>query len=454
MSEALKTTTKTYEQLLETDTDLWLPEYGAYSLQKQSARIASLVKSLAPTFKGDREFEKACYETLSSVEGHFSLYEGRREVLIPGSFAFVVPTRIERKSSEEDDEYATEADSLFPLLQYTDISTKQVFMAGMCPFVVDRYQQGDSPRAGAMVFAPVLGDIGRDIKDPVKAFETVTKIMNDTTDFAKHRLDVEVASFAALLPRLTNFGQTIETPGLVTTTGHGATVALVSQALEQARDRGNSREGSLDKIGIVGTGAIGAAVAEVILEKGLTRDIVLTDRDQIRGNQVLQHLLELYPKANITFSTNNTDAINGRNATVSAAATRFDLKDEAWQNADFNGAWIVDDSQPGAFSLQQVEAAGGNVVWPIGLDLTDGQLGTLEKFEYGNSEQLRTGPAERDELFGCEAEVLALYASRGYEFAIDSPVKPSQVLAIESLMRQVGIRLADPQCLGRYVTKV
>ena len=266
MSELQKPTSKqTHQELFKQDPELWQPRYGEYSLLKQNFRIDAIRGSLAAQYAGDPEFEAAYEQTRLETERYFLEYSGEKSLGTPGSFAFIVPTRIERKVPGLDDEYASEADSLFPLLRYTDISTKQVFMAGMCPFVIDRYHTGGDDRAGAIVFAPVLSDMKRDIPDLATLGETITDIMNDTTNFAKHRLGVDLASFAAMLPKLTDYGRNILTPDLVTTTGHGATVALVMESLQQARERGLTREGTLDRVGIVGTGAIGAASAAGLL---------------------------------------------------------------------------------------------------------------------------------------------------------------------------------------------
>ena len=451
MAELLKTIALTdYQGLKGAKPELWQPEYGEYSLKKQIQRLDAIGFYLLPEYRGDKTFEDAWGQTRQIIEHHFDVYEGRQAVEIPGSFAFVVPTRIERKPPGSNDEYSTETDSLFPMLRYGDTSSKQVFMAGMCPFVIDRYHTGPDGKAGAEVYAPVLSDIGKDSGDLVKAFTKITKIMNQTTDFCVERLGVDVASFAAMLPRLTNYGQTIET-SVVTTTGHGATVALVAEALIQARDRHLTRQGTLDKIGIVGTGAIGAAAAELLLETGLTNNIVMSDVRPERGENVIKKLQEKYPYAKLVFTQNNIDSINGCNATIGAAAARFDLNSPEWQGAEIDGAWIVDDSQPGAFPLQQVEERGGHVVWPIGIDKTKYGLGTLLSFEYGEREALRTGPAARNELFGCEAEVVAISATREFEQAIRSEVTSGQVIAIRSLMGEVGIDIAETQCLGRYI---
>lgn len=452
MSELQKPTSKlTHQELFKQDPELWQPRYGEYSLLKQNFRIDAIRDSLAAQYAGDPEFEAAYEQTRLETERYFLEYSGEKSLGTPGSFAFIVPTRIERKAPGLDDDYASEADSLFPLLRYADISAKQVFMAGMCPFVIDRYHTGSDGRAGAIVFAPVLADMKKDIPDLTELVETITRIMNDTTDFAKDRLGVDLAAFAAMLPKLTNYGRSIETPELVTTTGHGSTAALVMESLQQARDRHLTREGTLDRVGIVGTGAIGAATAAVLLEMGLSDDVVMTDRDLVRGNQVVDRLTAQYPNANIRFSSNNTDAINGRNATIAAVAARFDLTDPSWSGVDLDGAWIIDDSQPGAFSLQQVEAGGGHVVWPIGLDETKEGLGTLLNFEYGERDKPKTGPASKNELFGCEAEAEALQTSKQYELAINDEVTPEQVLAISAVMKEVGIGIAEPQCLGRYI---
>lgn len=430
-----------YETISNSNKELWTPVYGDPDRDVQLCRLDEIAHHLQEA--GVLNIDEEVAQTEQAVRRAFDEFLGKQEVEPRGSFAFIVPTRIQRKGNNKGD-YTSEVDPLFELLKHVDNSTKQAVMSGMPPFVVDRYQTGQDGSAGAIIFAPVLMDIYRDV--PLEKVQALTdKIMNQTTDFARDVIGADIAAFAAVLPRVIRFGEAIKTENFTTTTGHGATSVLINQTLEQAREKGLTRR-QHSKIGILGTGAIGEATARILLYQEPTASIIMSDRNLERGAQIQNQLQGEFPNATITFTGDNAKVIESCEVTICAAAAQFNLDSEDLINVDLNGVFIIDDSQPGAFSPDQVRARGGEVVWPVGLDQTIGKLGTRLTFDYMN-----TGPAAFNEIYSCEAEVLALSISQEYDKAINGPVTTRQALAIGALMNQAGITIAPPQCLGRYI---
>lgn len=430
-----------YDTISSGDRDLWTPSYGSPDRDMQLRRFEEIALQLQGSDASNINEEVA--QTEQAVRKAFDEFEKKSEVEPQGSFAFIVPTRIQREGNNKGD-YTSEVDPLFTLLRHVDNSTKQAVMSGMPPFVVDRYKTGQDGRAGAIIFAPVLMDIYRDV--PFGQVEALTdKIMNQTTKFAKEVVGADIAAFAAVLPRVIRFGEAIKTKEFTTTTGHGATSILINQALEQARGKGLTRS-QYSTVGVLGTGAIGEATARILLHQEPSAKIIMSDKNLVRGAHIQNQLQSEFPNAKITFTGDNAKVIEDCEVTICAAAAQFNLDSEDLKNVDFNGVFIIDDSQPGAFSPDQVRARGGEVVWPVGLDRTIGRLGTRLTFDYMN-----TGPAGFNEIYSCEAEVLALSISQEYDKAIQGPVTIDQALAIGSLMKQTGITIAAPQCLGRYI---
>lgn len=421
--------------------ELWTPEYGAPKLDVQLQRFESIAQHLdASEIRTDGT---EVSQTDEAIRKAFAEYLGEQKVDVKGSFAFIVPTRIQRTGSNKAN-YTSEVDPLFTLLKHVDNDTKQVIMSGMPPFIVDRYNPGEDDTAGAIIFAPVLMDIYRDI--PFDKVHAVTdKIMNQTTDFAKHTVGADIGAFAAVLPRVIRYGSAIETKDFVTTTGHGATTTLIDLNLEQARGMNLTRS-EYSKIGILGTGAIGEATAQLLLHKNPKSEIILSDNKVERGKEVIGRLQAEFPHAKIEFTTDNAKVIEGCEVTICAAAAQFNIDEGGLENVDFTDTYIIDDSQPGAFSPEQVRERGGEIVWPIARDITLGKLGTRKSFDYQH-----TGPAKLDEVFSCEAEVLALSITSEYDMAIKAAVTVEQAIAIGALMNECGVEIAPPQCLGEHL---
>lgn len=445
----LKDTRPTIESLFLDKPDLWTPSYGIYDKGRQHQRIEHFTEKLKNGPLVDIEIDSDVETSVSFIDRTFGNYDGSVSFVTPGSFGFIVPTRIKRLESGQSDDYSPEIDTLLPIFKHADAATKQIIMSGMCPFVIDRYRTGSDGRAGAMIFAPLLSDMRTDIGDLSELVRLTHTIINDTVGFAQEKLGITTVGLGAILPRVTNFGRMVENHDVTVTTGHAATVWMIQETVKRAFEKKWTRDGKLDRIGIIGTGAIGASVAALLLEEGIVTALNLTDIDETRGLRLIEELTRKYPRADLKFSSDNTSAINGCNVTISAAATKFDLTDQKWEKADFNDLWIIDDSQPGAFPPMQVREKGAEVEWPIGQDNTKDQIGTLTNFNYGAGQV--SGPASQSDVFGCQGEVMGIYVTGENEKAVRREVQPSDAIEIGKLLGKAGIGLARPQSMGQYL---
>jgi hypothetical protein len=420
--------------------DHWQPTYGQYDLSGVLRRLDVISDQASVQFGDDPEFHRAMDTTDRFVRESFKLFGGEISPEDPGTFGFVVPTRIDR----EHWDYAGEVEPLMPVLGYVDVATRQRVLAGMCPFVVDRYGKGPDGR-GYMICAPIFSDMITDVEDPAEQLSIIDKVINDTASFAKEKIGISVIGLGAILPRLTDMGNMIKVPALHTTTGHGGTLWLIGETLKKANDMGLIR-GGLGKIGVIGAGAIGSSTAELLLAQYPGLDLTISDNKPHRLSGVLADLSGKYPDANIRGTLDNAELLTASPAVVSAITSRLDLHSEALRGVDLDGKFIIDDSQPGCFNPEDLEARGAVLAWPIGHDGTASGLLTREWFDYRG-----TGPATRSDVWGCEAEGAAIALTRRYNSSINSLVTPEQAQEIGRLCALVGVTVADLQRMGHVI---
>lgn len=435
-------TSECFKVVEELDPGRWGSRYGEYDRDLQMQKLDDLREVLSTVSSSPGDIEADYIATASFIEGAFNLFEGKATEPHDGSFAFVVPTRIER----DNPDYAEEAVEHFPLLKHVDPETRQRMLVGMCPFIIDRYGVDEQGRRGSMIFTPLFGDMIAD--EPERALDIAKSVINDTALFAKERLGVSVIGLGAILPRLTNMGKDITVEGLHTTTGHGGTVHLIAETMKSATERGLVPNDG--KIGIIGAGAIGRASADVILGRGYADDIMISDRPdevgQTRLEEVVSDLTSRYPNARVIGAVDNTHVVSEREAIISAVTTSFDLDEGGWPFVDFEGKFILDDSQPGCFNPSQVGLRGATLAWVMGRDNTADGLVSLSSFEYGS-----TGPASLSDVWGCEAEAFAVSRTGEYDAAIDAVVTPDSAARIGELLFRSEIGPARLQRMGVYL---
>lgn len=442
---------ETHHVVDELNPDLWESDYGVYSHDLQRRKLDELETVLSSKGIDPNELDEAMTQTREFIQYAFDLYEGRVSEPQDGSFAFVVPTRIER----ENPDYAEEATEHFPALRYVDPETRARMLVGMCPFIIDRYGIDDDGRRGCMVFSPLFGDMMHDFGDDFERLASVAKkVINDTARFARDKLGASVVGLGAILPRLTNHGRDIEVEGLHTTTGHGGTVHLIAETIRSAINKGLVSDYA-GRLGVLGAGNISSSVADVLLDRNIADTITLSDRPQQKDrlDAVVANLQSKYPNARVLGSLSNADVVRDNPACISAVTTTFDLGSPEWQGVDFNNMFMLDDSQPGCFNPQELEARGAILAWVMGRDNTPGGLLTLENFEYGTGE-IKTGPASRNDVWGCQGEAGAIYLTGEFDAAINKQVTPETAKIIGELFVRAQIGAAPLQRMGQYIKGV
>lgn len=385
----------------------------------------------------------------------FAMYDdqptGSSDVMVDadGSFAFVVPARMSRNNPE----YGQEVEPIIPTLRYLPNEMRAQMMVGLPPFVIDTYHRdSETGKRGYLIFAPVYGDMVEELTaaggSRSDQLEAARGIVNDTVDFARRRFGVSTVGLGATLPSLTNYGRTINNPGVVTTTGHGGTAELISRTM-LAGLHGKSPS----SIGVLGTGAIGGPVADVVAQRFPNAvPINIYDTDTRRTASLNNKHLGRF-----TVAESGAALIENSQVILSAMVGSFDAVTNGIK--DMHGKIVVDDAQPASFDPAQVEALGGKVLWVIGKDTR----GLVVRDGYNYATMLD----DHTDLFGCEAEAAVLEAyrkdleSRGMgealaeaivgKVAIRRAVTAQAVRYVSALFKRFGIEASQPQAFGKAV---
>lgn len=418
------------------DSELWEPRYGIYDRELTERRLRAAADALRRGSQTDNPYDEDFDTTLARIHHAFDLFEGLTYASVDAPFAFVVPGRLTR------DEHSThnESDNLLPFMRHLDAPTKQIIWSGMCPFLLDVYGQRGAT-AGAMVVVPLTADIASDLPFP-DAVRTSHDLVRDALVYCRDRLGTSLAGLGALLPKLTNFGRSTSVSGLTTTTGHGGTVALITEMCAAL--------GSLDgrQVSIVGTGSIGRAAAGMLIHEGVGT-LTLFDAVPSRALALAERLQsEASAPVEIRAAGSLAEALK---VNLVVAATTSSVCLEGSSVHDLSGTTIIDDSQPACFDRAEVESRGGQVLWVVGRDNSPEQSLTKlgywgSPFDYGGS-----GPASPKDVWGCEAEVHALSrCGVASENALTGPVTTTDVTKIREYLRTAGTGLAPWQSHGSY----
>lgn len=281
---------------------------------------------------------------------------------------------------------------------------------------------------------------------------------------------IELVGLAGEIPGQSGFGAEFrETPGLAhelhTTTGHAGTVWLIKQGVEDLKKRAEYVDETT--IGILGAGSIGRAAGEALLGDGsLARKIVAFDSSKGKVRYqfgAYEHSGRVEEAESMLSLLQSSEA----KIIVSAVTTFVDLDDlerEHNTKIDLAGKVIMDDSQPAAFSLEQVESRGGKLMWVIGSDQSADGFATRRggdltysgrPFAYGG-EGIGMAEDEGEEgstVFGCEAELAALSRAGRLDLALRGRVdfRDPKVQETVEIIQKSGIRTARPQAYGRIV---
>lgn len=435
------------EQLLVQDKALWEPTYGIYEPEAMATKLAVL-ESLVKTNNGDSGLEADTAITQAFIARCFDDFEGPLDNHAPGSFAFVVPPRIRRGVDGENDAYMAEWGKLCPILKHFDSDVAQRFLAGLPPFIVDRYGQDAQERHGYMLCAPMFNDMHGDLSRE-EYFDIGTQIMNDTFGLAR-RLEIDTVGLGATLPkflfRADRRSCELDSRDIELTTGHGGTVWLIGETIKRLADEGYP--GLDGKVGILGTGSIGIAVLAHLRENlGYEGRITVYDN---RASRVAKAIELGYD--NVSGAENERELIHSCDTVVCAAtAASLPLEKLGIKGREaLKGKIIIDDSQPGCFDPAEVRACGGQLVWVIGQDPTpDGEI-TCNEFDYNGF-----GPVASNEIWGCQLEAWAVrkqhLVKRISNLAVRREINFKDVRKLGEFLDGYNVGVARLQAQGNYI---
>lgn len=386
--------------------------------------------------------------TQDFIDDAFDIYEGKKAPLRKSnSFAFVAATRVQRHQRSSDSfapcDYRRETVGCMPILKYLDEPSSQKVMVGLPPFVLDYYGEDDKGGGGIMIFSPLFLDLLSDSGD--KAIDVGMNVAQETSWFAKERLDVKLMSLAALLPKHTGYGALFKYPGIKTTTGHGGTTWLIGEVARKAIEEEKVEPTLSSRIGVLGVGGIGFAVAHYLLETSPGIQIAINDHDARRQSMVSDSLREKFGKNRVLDKNSIEELLKFGGVTVSAITRAIDLTTLDLHPGDLKGRVYVDDSQPAAIASEQVKQYGGLHVGVIAEDRSKIGALTGKRFNYGGM-----GPKELTQAYGCCAEGAAIFYTGNLEKdAITAPVEqnPEVVKRIGGFCTEMGITPARLQTL-------
>lgn len=431
--------------------------YTEFSEAMARAKILGLVQYLEE-HHSDKVSAVELEATRAFVESTFSMYGDRRPDGRPmsdanGTFAFVVPARMGR----EHHDYGQEVEPAIPAFRYLPNEVRAQMMVGLPPFVIDMYQEGSQGR-GYLVFAPVFEDMMSDMltADPSKIADSIGLLkqaaidnVNAAVNFAYDRFGTRVVGLGATLPAITRYGTKVTNPNVITTTGHAGTIELVRKTIISSIG-----ELELKSIGILGAGAIGRPMAEIIAHEYPDAAMHIYDpRKEYRDR--------LVSKGPQFVGMDNEKAVLESSQVVVSAISGKALGLKNLGVKSLKGVVIIDDSAPGAISPEEAEELGGSVVWVIGRDV-NGNVATRRGYDYG------TMVDPNSDVFGCEAEAASLAKYMGElieigvseefalaatrQLAVRERVTVEHVRRIGRLFTRYSIDPSQPQAFGRLVS--
>ncbi len=367
-----------------------------------------------------------------------------------GTFAFLVPARMSRKNAE----YGTEVESVIPAFRYIPNEMRAAMMLGLPPFVIDTYPRDADGRRGYLIFVPVYPDSKDDLAG--EGVGTPIRIARQKVDsavrLAHNRLGASLVGLGAMLPSMTNYGRSVTTPGVITTTGHGGTVQLMLETMKRAVAERRITPDKLQKIGVLGLGAIGGSMAQIIKEVYPSSELFVYDTEASRLRSVARDI-------GAVACSDERQVLESSGVTIAALPdVKMDLASIGISPRLMRGKLIIDDSQPAVFNAAQVESYGATLTWVVG----ESRRGVMRnQYTYGDT------LVGRAALFGCEAEIAALAAewrslqARGkgedeitrilQGYAIASAVTSDKVNTIGKLFKKHHITAAPLQAAGKLL---
>jgi predicted amino acid dehydrogenase len=423
-------------------------ESAGYSRERVRSKIDVLVTLLRerfPEFVSPEELKA----TELFVETAFGRYESDTGPEVETSSVFLVSMRM----AEATPEYQNELVPLVPAMHYVPGHLRSLMIMGVPPYVIDSYTvEGGLP--GYLVCCPIYGEQGAG-RTRHEFIRSARADVQRSIDFATQRLGARLIGLGGVLPSLTRYGQTVQAPGVVVTTGHAGTISLVSSYVERAIEKRVS-DRSAATIGVLGLGSIGQSIANTLATRYSNSDhqLLIFDVDE-RASQRVLAALETEAGA-ISATASAIDLITQSDIVVSAITSRIDLIEamapDAANNKPLAGTVIIDDSQPFAFVPEQVAALGGQLTWVVA---RSGPNIRRSWYDYASMANPQT------DLFGCEAELAVIAAEYGRQigdgatpdaalelvapYGVRQAADPEHVAAITMLFQRYGISAAPHQ---------
>lgn len=376
------------------------------------------------------------YESMSDRQ---AFYDGVSE----GGAAFMVPMRVSKDRPADGEEVEGQS----PALRYISNRNRAALTIGVPPLILDRYESGNF-----IGLVPVFEDSLKDLGKEKAATVAITQA-NSAANFFRKRFGRAILGLGAVLPRITYYGATLNALDVVTTTGHGGTIAIINEKINEAKESGKVSPEIASRIAVLGNGAIGHQAAIILAQNNPDSDIFIYDTRPEYLNACADSLRKIGKEPILCNS--EEELLNKGGIIVSAITSKLDLDT---MNVDLNGKYIIDDSQPACVDAHQVKDRGGMITWPIALD-TKGIGVREDDWNYGT---MRTN---RD-LFGCEAETITLEHILNQlvlsgvpiaeakeeirELAVTSEVKVSDARRFGYLFKQCGIYITPDQVRGEY----
>ncbi|PID29682.1 hypothetical protein CR983_03665 [Candidatus Saccharibacteria bacterium] len=442
------------------------PGAGDYRVSRDTnvSAIEAIHDAVRKCYNGDREEAEEAYEqTRAAIDEAHDIIGGEKQPSIKVDRVFAVPRRGLR---DQADPYSSEITHNLPLLDPKygvgpNIALRAMY--SMPPMTIETCTK-DPERTGAIVFVPLFGDMKSDLFRSsdnaarrfymrLQANNIIREKMDLTASLTKRlgKKDKKVVlGLGALLPALTNYGQTIEHhSNVVTTTGHGGTVHLLAETVSAELARPNVS--ASDPIGIMGAaGSIGYSSLDVLAERLPEARFAAIDSRETRLAQMLHNHSDA---GRITQYHRTGDVLTKSKVIVAAITSRIDLDEIDPRNMlDLTDKVFVDDSQPGAFDREQVERRGGRLRWVVGkVDSADSETSFLGR-DHGYNYGATSGLLDKGDVWGCEAEAAVVAASGEPEkYAIRKRVDPEAARRIGELMSRYGVVVAAPQSYGKAV---
>ncbi|MDZ7744684.1 MAG: hypothetical protein U5K77_02910 [Candidatus Saccharibacteria bacterium] len=426
--------------------ELWMPDHTlsydidrSYMLLEKLERVAGAVGDSICQAEIDQSLEFA-----ENAVKQFTEYKKGGKVDERRGHTFLIPVTVSETEEAPGESYE-EIKTALPMLHYVDAMTRHRTLLSLPPCEVGRYEPFEgSEVSGIAMYTPITAEIANQ-NDRRQALKIARNIVNETVDFAATYHGSDVVGLGGVIPAFTRFGKKIDVD-VETTTGHAGTVRMIAETVDISKEVFNIDESN--SLSLIGCGSIGSAFAEYMLESQPGTNLHVYDDDRDTQQRMVRKLRDMFGEERVVPADNIKQAIEASIVTVSAVIGSL-AENEGYDEVDFYRRVLIDDSHPPSVSRNDIENRGGNVMWVIGDGA--GIIKRLPVREDMPSVKFCGGKvALESDVWGCEAEVGALAATRAFG-AINSPVTSEDVHAVGRAFKELSIGPSAPQSFGRLI---